>query len=262
MTRTLGIVLCGAAVAVMGSLSTRAGEPRSEIKGGIEGKVSKVDVEKGALTISREDGRERTFSVTNDTTIVGPRGGVVHRRLHDPRFHKGLPITVVADGEVATELHLGFDRKARGSAAVGAPSAAGTSTSGSSTTDTPDTPAPAPRTRRSSGFRGIPGSRQPQTDTAKSDEGDAEDNDFPGKVKSADASRHLLVITLLNGKDRSFMLARDVKITHNGRAVRQGLADAIIKPGVPVTVITEEGGRKVKEVKVTPATTRRLRSAG
>jgi hypothetical protein len=240
----------------MGSLSTRAGEPRSEIKGGIEGKVSKVDVEKGTLTISREDGRDRTFTITNDTTIVGPRGGVVHRRLHDPRFHKGLPITVVADGETATELHLGFDRKVRAGAVAGA-----SPTSGTSTTDTPDTPAPAPR-RRTSGFRGVLGTRQQQpTATSKSDEAD-EDNDFPGKVKSADPARHMLVITLLNGKDRSFMLSHDVKITHNGRAIRQGLADAMIKPGVPVTVVTEEGGRKVKEVKVTPATTRKMRSAG
>jgi hypothetical protein len=71
----------------------------------------------------------------------------------------------------------------------------------------------------------------------------------------------LLVITLLNGKDRAFLLARDVKVTVNGRASRDGLSDAAIKPGMPLTVVTEAGGRKVKEVKVTPAVTRRLRKA-
>jgi hypothetical protein len=256
-TRRLGIAACGFAIVAFACLAARAADSaKSEIKGGIEGKIVKVDVEKGTVTISREDGRDRTFTVTDETTIVGPRGGVVHRRLHDARFHPGLSVTIVANGEAASEMHLGFDRKARKGASSSSTS------SGSSTGNTADDSTPAP-VRRTSRFRGILSSK-PATDTpaAKSDDADAEDNDFPGKVKSVDPARHLLVVTLLNGKDRSFMVARDVKIMVNGHASRHGLADTMVKPGIPLVVVTEEGGRKVKEVKVTPAVSRRVRTGG
>ena len=97
---------------------------------------------------------------------------------------------------------------------------------------------------------------------AKSEEEEDEDNEFPGKVKSVDPDKRVLVITLVNGKDRSFLLAHDVHVTVNSRMSRQGLSDAALKPGIPLTVITESGGRKVKEVKVTTVATRRLRKAG
>jgi hypothetical protein len=67
-----------------------------------------------------------------------------------------------------------------------------------------------------------------------------------------DPAKHLLVITLLNGKDRSFMVASDVKTTVKGSASKQGLQDPALKAGVPITVVTEPGGRKVKEVNVAP----------
>src|SRR5262245_54945704 len=114
MARALGILVLGAAIGAAGLLPAGAQETKkadkSEIKGGIEGKVKKVDVDKEILTIT-VDGKERTFTVTEDTTIVGPQGGTVRRRLKDPRFHEGLEITVVADGKTAKELHLGYDRK-------------------------------------------------------------------------------------------------------------------------------------------------------
>jgi hypothetical protein len=71
----------------------------------------------------------------------------------------------------------------------------------------------------------------------------------------------MLVITLLNGKDRSFLLASDVKVTVNGRVSRHGLSDTAIKPGIPLTVVTEAGSRKVKEVKVFSAAARRAKKA-
>ena len=89
-----------------------------ETKGGTTGKVVAVDATKGTVTIADANNRERTYSITEETVIVGPRGGVVHSRLKDHRFHSGLPITVVANGSTATELHLGYDRKARGTAAT------------------------------------------------------------------------------------------------------------------------------------------------
>jgi len=254
----LGRLLCGAAIFALGILSASAAEtPKSEIKGGIEGKVINVDADKGILTTAREDGREHTFSITDETAIVGPRGGVVHRRLHDSRFHAGLPITVVASGEAATEMHLGFDRKSRKGTTV-----AGSSTS-PSTGGTADESSPPVSTRRTSRFRGFLGSKPAaEKEAGKPDEVEGDDNDFPGKIKSVDPSQRLLVVALLNGKDRSFMLARDVKITVNGHASRLGLADTIFKPGIPLTVVTQEGGRKVKEVKVTPAVSRRLKTGG
>src|SRR5215471_16123464 len=114
MARALGILVLGAAIGAAGLLPAGAQETKKAdkpaIKGAIEGKVKKVDVDKETLTIT-VDGRERTFTITDETTIVGPRGGLVHRRLKDPRFHEGLEITVVAEGKTAKELHLGYDRK-------------------------------------------------------------------------------------------------------------------------------------------------------
>jgi hypothetical protein len=256
--KPLKSTLIGAAILALGCLSASAADSRtSEIKGGIEGKVVKVDAEKGMLTIAREDGREKTFSISDETTIVGPRGGVVHRRLRDSRFHAGLPITVVASGEAATELHLGVDRKARkGSRTSAASTSSGTGSSS-------DEPSPPVETRRTSRFRGNLGAKSATDKEApKTEDAESDDNDFPGKIKSVDPARRMLVVTLLNGKDRSFMLARDVKITVHGRASRLGLADTMFKPGIPLTVVTEDGGRKVKEVKITPAVSRKSKTGG
>jgi hypothetical protein len=256
MSRIMGAVLCGAILSVIGVLSARAADPaKPEIRGGIEGKIVSVDADKGTITIASETGSERTFSVTDNTTILGPRGGVVHQRLKDHRFHKGLPITVVGTGGVATELHLGFDRKARAAKSSAAGSAAGTGS------DAAGEKAPVKRTAR---FRGpIEPKTQTDANTATAPDAEDEDNDFPGKVKSVDTAKRLLVVTLLNGHDRSFILAKDVTIIVNGRASKAGLSDAALRPGASLTVITEAGGRKVKELKVAPATTRKLlRKAG
>src|SRR5579863_1972993 len=145
--RAIGLTVCLFVIGTIQGWSASADEnEKSEIKGGIAGKIVKVDVEQATVTIAREDGRERTFTITNDTTIVGPRGGVVHRRLRDSRFHKGLSVTIVASGETATEVHLGYDRKAR---------RGGSSSASSSEQTTP----PVVGTRRTAQFRGIPSTR-------------------------------------------------------------------------------------------------------
>jgi hypothetical protein len=221
LKRATGILLCAIAIAAFASCAVQAGP---DGKGGVEGKVVKVDAAKGTVTITSEKGGEQTFNVTAATQIIGPRGGIVHRRLHDPRFHEGLPITVVGNGTAATQLLLGVDRK---SAKSGDKSAATKSS-----------------TDRSSGFRG--------EDAAKSDDAD-DDNDFPGKIKSVDADKNLLVVTLLTGKDRSFMVGGDAKLTVGRRVSQKGLSDPALKSGASVTVVTDEGGKKVKEVKVDAA---------
>ena len=254
MMRALGALMLSAAIGAAGLLPAEAQETKKaekpQIKGGIEGKVKKVDVDKETLTIT-VDGKERTFAITDDTTIVGPRGGLVRRRLKDPRFHPGLEITVVADGKTAKELHLGYDRKDSEEAANEPKS----STKGASKRpEERGNVVPPPETPRKTEAK-TPSKAAAKGEAAKKDE-DEEDEEFPGKIKSLDPTKRLLVITLLNGKDRSFLLSKDVKILVKGTTSKQGLHDPAFKAGMPITVITEEGGRKVKEVKVAPAPAR------
>jgi hypothetical protein len=260
MMRGVSALFLAALIGTAGLFSAKAQETKKsdkpEIKGGIEGEVKKVDADKEILTIT-VNGRERTFTITDDTTIVGPRGGLVRRRLKDRRFHEGLEITVVADGKTAKELHLGYDRKdddekdskakpaAKGTAAP--PGDKGKDTAANTAKKDSKTAAKA----------------TPKTGAGKKDEDeDDEDEEFPGKVKNVDPEKRLLVITLLNGKDRSYFLSKDVKILVKGTASKQWLQDPMLKTGVPVTVITEPGGRKVKEVKVAPAPAAKGRKAG
>jgi hypothetical protein len=215
--RAMGTLLCAIAIAAFASLAVQAAGP--DVKGGVEGKVVSVDATKGTVTISSE-GSDKTYSVTEKTTIVGPRGGIVRRRLHDPRFHEGLPITVVASGNAATQLLLGVDRKAA----------------------KPGEASSKPGTNRASGFRGADG----KSEEAEEDQ----DNEFPGKVKSVDADKNILVVTLLTGKDRSFMVGSEAKFSIGRRVSQKGLSDPSLVPGASVAVVTDEGGKKVKEVKV------------
>lgn len=253
MSTTIRRILYVVTISAMGSVLANAeGAKKSEIKGGIEGKIVKVDVDQAMLTIANESGRQQAFSITDDTIIIGPRGGLVKKRLKDPRFHQGLPITVVASGKAAAELHLGYDRKAT-AAKLG---------DGTLPRIAKGTETTSPRVTRKSAFRGAVGTKSAAgQDAAKSDEEEDDDLEFPGKVRSVDATKHMLVITLLNGKDRSFLIANDAKVTFGRRASKQGLSDAAIKPGLSLTVVTEPGGRKVKEVKVKSVLGRRQKKA-
>lgn len=262
-------LLCSVAIGLL--VSARSADAKDpETKDGTAGKVVTVDVSKGTVTIADSNNRERTYSVTEETVIVGPRGGVVRGRLKDHRFHSGLPITVVANGSTAAELHLGYDRK--GHAATGTTRTPATSTprasrenptaNDSGTSTTPSTPAPPTSTTRTSRFRGLGESKRAAAkDSAKSEEEEDEDSEFPGKVKSFDPAKRVLVVSLVNGKDRSFLLATDVKVMVNSRMSRRGLNDPALQTGAPLTVITEAGGRKVKEVKVNTAAKTRVRKA-
>jgi hypothetical protein len=216
-------------IASAGLPSARADEPKArtnETTGGFQGKVKAVDLEHKTLTIITVQGRERTFTVTKETTLLGPRGGKVKKGLKDKRFHEGMPVTVLTEGNAASEIHLGSQR-GEGRAA------AGKSEGPNATPTEPNR-----------------GSSKP---AAAAEEGADEDNEIPGKVKRYDARRHLLVVSLLNGKDRSFMLSKDVPVMVKGVASEQGLRDPALKVGAQVEVITAAGGRKVKEVKIMPA---------
>jgi hypothetical protein len=229
--RAIGKLMCAIAVAALASFAAQTAE--AQVKGGVEGKVVKVDAAKNTITITSKTG-EQTYNVAASTVIVGPRGGLVHRRLHDPRFHEGLSITVVANGPAATQLILGIDHKAK-------PADAGTAATSKTGTGT--------ATSRSSGFRG-------DGSAAKEEEAADEDTEFPGQVKSTDADKNTLTVTLLTGKERTFTVG-DAKITIGRRVSQKGIGDPAFKSGATVTVVTEAGGNKVTEVKLGAAGGRR-----
>jgi hypothetical protein len=260
MSRTLGALILGAIVCSATILSA-ADDQKTEIKGGIEGKVKAVDVEGKKLTIATAQGRERTFTITDETVMVGPRGGKVRHHLRDPRFHEGFPVTIVAEGNTAEEVHLGFAKDAAGAEHVraakqgtraGGPSETGDRTKLSKNASTPETDAAT-----------IAKHIARHKEATKLEEEDDEE-EIPGHIKSFDVRRRMLVVTLFNGNSRSFIVAQDVPVHIKGAAAasRQGLKDPQLKAGAFVTVVTDEGGRKVKELKITPASADRRKKAG
>ncbi len=216
--RAIGSLLCAMAIAAFAAFATPA--VGADVPGGIKGDIVKVDTAKSTLTVHTQTG-DKTYTIAPTTQIVGPRGGIVHKRLQDPRFHAGLHVTVVASGTAATQVLLGVDRKAKtGDAAT---------------------------SKTTTGFRGDAAGKG---EAAKTEEAPAdEDNEFPGKIKSVDADKNILVVTLLTGKDHSFMVGSEAKLTIGARVSQKGLSDPALKPGATVTVVTEEG-KKVSEVKV------------
>jgi hypothetical protein len=236
MAQRILVALLGAAVAVIIPLGSNAQQTKKEaapaIKGGIEGKVKKVDHEKGTLTITADDGKERTFEITDETTLVGPRGGLVRRGLKDPRFHEGMDLTIVAKGTTATEVHLGFSRHTEGA------------TTTKTTKDKTSTSTTDKSSTKTTGAK--------DKVKAAAHEEEDEEMEMPGIVKKVDPAKHMLVITLLNGKEHSFMIAKDAPVLVKGKASKDGLEDSALKVGARVHVVTDAEGHKVKEVKVDP----------
>jgi len=144
----------------------------------------------------------------------------------------------VAEGSAATEIHFGFtpggsQEKAeavRGAARV---------------TRAPTTPE-ATRTPTSPGVV-----RSTSAKPATKSDDDEDEEEVPGKIKSFDPARRILVLSLLNGTTRSFLLPRNVPVEVGSTASKKGIEDPALKAGATVTIFTEEGGHKVKEVKVT-----------
>ncbi len=249
MRRMLRLLLPATALCAIGLNTAAAQEAkkteRPRIPGGIEGHLKSVDRDKETITLITSAGTERTFNVTEDTTMLGPRGGKVRRRLHDRRFHEGMEMTVVASGATAREIHLGFSRRASGGANAQEKTAARAPTTrekGSGTTTTP------PEKGNVFAKKGA----EPSTKAAAAEEED-EDDEIPGTVKSYNPDRRLLVVSLLNGTSRSFFLSRDLKVQVRGATSKEGVADPAIKEGAHVTVLLDEGGRRVKELHVNPA---------
>jgi hypothetical protein len=259
----LGVCIC-----VTGTIVSGADDQKTQIQGGIEGRIKKVDAETMTLTITTAQGRDRTFTITQETTMLGPRGGKVRRRLRDPRFHEGLAVTVVADGNKATELHLGYDREESGQTAEHAKTTKPRTTGKSDAVESPTKvtgktpPSTDTQPERVPGKRYGAALEKAKAKSAAAAQAEDEDNEVPGKVKRFDSTQHLLVITLVNGKDRSFLLSKDVKVLVRGAESRRGLEDPALKAGASIEVFTDEGGHKVKELKIVPASEIKRKRAG
>jgi hypothetical protein len=248
MPRTLTMLFVVATISGLGWISAGAQEAKKnekpQIPGGVEAHVKKVDPEKETLTIVTEAGVERTLNVTEETTMLGPRGGKVRRGLHDPRFHEGMSLTVVASGTTAKEIHLGYSRrepgtaKESGKASSKATGATSEKVGGSSTT------APVAKAKAYV--------KKDVAAASKASEEEDEDDEIPGTVKSYHADRRLLVVSLLNGTSRSFFLSRELKVLVKGAVSKAGVSDTAIKEGARVVVLVAEGGRRVKELHVDP----------
>jgi hypothetical protein len=251
MWRRWSIFCLVAAVCVSGAAVVQADdkEPRHQIKDGIDGKVKNVDVENKKLTIVTDQGRERTFTITDETMMAGPRGGKVRRHLKDARFHEGFPVTIVAEGNMASEVHLGFAREVdaeKSEHAKTAKTESRPSGKGQETGQTRVSKRISPAEERAS----IASKTGSKVHEAKKLEEEDDESEIPGKIKSFDARKRILVLSLLNGKTRSFLLPRDVAVEVGGTASKRGLDDPALKAGATVTVLTDDGGRKVKELKL------------
>ena len=259
MRRASSLLLTGGTVCFMALLSVEAQEAtkpeKPHIAGGIEGQVKRVDVEKSTLTIVTTGGAERTFTLTDDTTMLGPRGGKVRRRLNDPRFHEGMELTVVASGTTAKEVYLGYSRRQKDDAKE-------EGTAGGKAAAKPRPKPAAGETNPPATSKKVAAKKDDGASTRPSaSEEDDEDDELPGTVKSYNADRRLLVVSLLNGTSRSFFLSRDLKVMVGRAASKQGIADPALKEGAHVTVFLE--GRRVRELHVETATAaRKTKKAG
>lgn len=260
MLRTLNALVAGAMLCAVALLSAVAQEPRRgerpQIPGGIVGHVKTVNHAKEMLSITTADGKERTFTITEETTMLGPRGGKVRYRLKDRRFHEGMEVTVVADGTTAKEVHLGYDRGGQGQ-----PTGSAKSTAKRAVPTAPEEGEAPKQTTTGSARRGAAKGATAATKGA-AHEGEAdEDDEIPGKITSYDPSRRILVVSLLNGQSRSFLLSRELRVLVRGTPSRQGLNDPALKAGTPVTVLVEAGGRRVRELHVAPPPAARAKKA-
>jgi hypothetical protein len=213
--RTLVVALLATAVGTFGMVS---GGEKTGTKDGIHGYIKAVDVAKKTLTVITSDGKEKIFEISKETVMVGPRGGAIRRHLKDPRFHEGFPITVMAKGADANEIHLGYAKDAK--------------TGKLSKEDA--------------------AKLKERLKAAKEIE-EKDDVDLLGHVKSFDSTKRMLVVSLVNGKNKSFLLSKDTPVKVKGAVSKRGIMDPAISSGAAVIVVTDADMRKVKEIRISQA---------
>jgi hypothetical protein len=88
-------------------LAAQAAQQKDKDTTELTAKVVKTDVEKGILTVA-DMGKNREFTVTEQTKIVGPKGFDSKERLKDERFAAGweLKLTIAADGKKLVQIQL------------------------------------------------------------------------------------------------------------------------------------------------------------
>ena len=81
----------------------------------IKGMLKKVDVARGTVTVTSSNNRDRTWTITEDTKIVGPGGKRLRARLKDKLFATGVEVLVTTeirnDREVVTTLKITGEAK-------------------------------------------------------------------------------------------------------------------------------------------------------
>jgi len=88
-------------------------ETTKEIKG-IKAKVTRVDADRNAFSVTTDDGRKLEFKIGDKTEFVGPRGGVSKEGIKDDRFVAGAEIIIVTspNGKAVEEIHLPYRKRA------------------------------------------------------------------------------------------------------------------------------------------------------
>jgi hypothetical protein len=75
---------------------------------GTKAKITKIDMEKGVISILTEDGKKVELSVDDDTKFFGPRGGLSDKGTKDDRVAVGHEIHYLMskDNKKVEEIHL------------------------------------------------------------------------------------------------------------------------------------------------------------
>jgi FlaG/FlaF family flagellin (archaellin) len=73
----------------------------------VKGTVVKVDAKKMTLTVKTDQGN-KTYTISDDTQFMGPRGGKSSAGIKDDRLSAGAAITLIIAGNNKTvrEVHL------------------------------------------------------------------------------------------------------------------------------------------------------------
>jgi hypothetical protein len=67
----------------------------------VKGTVVKVDVSKMTLTVKTDEGT-KTYTISDETKFLGPRGGASDAGIKDDRLTKGAEVTLVIAGNNRT----------------------------------------------------------------------------------------------------------------------------------------------------------------
>jgi hypothetical protein len=94
------------AVALLVALVLLAGNVYAQDKE-VKGKVVKVDVKKNMLTV-QVGADKKEYTLSDDTKVIGPKGGLSKEGIKDDRLVPGAEIRLViaANNRTVREIHL------------------------------------------------------------------------------------------------------------------------------------------------------------